>query len=96
LRQPVAQGTGTNGPAPAPTAIAQQRPAAVPIKPSYQRAMTAFLIIAGRSAKAAEVTLGAEGGSVRFDSRDVAALATTLMIQAMRDGRIQWKEGEGQ
>ncbi len=89
---PAPQGTGTNGPARMP----QQQPAAVPIKPSYQQAMTAYLIIAGRAATAAEKTLGPEGSSVRFDSRDIAALATTLMIQAMRDGRMQWRQGEGQ
>jgi hypothetical protein len=66
----------------------------VPIKATYGAAMTEFLLMAGRATRQAEATLGAEGGSVRFDSRDIAALATTCFIQAARDGAIQWRPGE--
>jgi hypothetical protein len=70
------------------------RNGSTPIKATYGAAMAEFLLIAGRATRAAEVTLGAEGGSVRFDSRDVAALATTMMIAAERAGWITWKPGE--
>lgn len=65
-----------------------------PTKATYGAAMAEFLLIAGRATRDVEVKLGAEGGSVRFDSRDVAALATTMMIQAAREGWIVWKPGE--
>lgn len=65
-----------------------------PIKPTYGEAMAEFLLLAGRATRQTEKVLGAEGGSVRFDSRDVAALATTLFIQAAREGFVQFKRGE--
>ena len=56
----------------------------IPTTIPYDKAMEHFLVVAGRATRAAETTLGAEGGSVRFDSRDVAALATTLLIEGLR------------
>ena len=64
----------------------------IPSKLSMDRAMTMFLIAAGRSTREAEQVLGQEGGSVRFDSRDVCALATTCMIQAFKTGWAGWFE----
>jgi hypothetical protein len=57
-------------------------------------AMLHFLLIAGRQTRAAEQQLGAEGGSVRFDSRDVAALATTLLISAFQNNWISYNGGK--
>ena len=87
---PQPQGTGTYGPVAVP-----QRLAAPPEKATYQAAMREFLLIAGRAAKQAETTLGAEGGSVRFDNHDVAALATAMLHHAAREGCLSWRPGEG-
>jgi hypothetical protein len=72
------------------------KPAAVPVKATYGAAMTEFLLLAGRATREVEKILGAEGGSVRFDSRDVCALATTLVIQAAREGFLVYKPGESE
>lgn len=69
-----------------PTSQQHNPPAKVP----YDRALSLFLVIAGRSVRDAESQLAAEGGSVRFDNRDVAALATTLFIQSAREGYLTW------
>ncbi len=61
---------------------------------AIDRAVTMFLVMAGRSAREAEGVLAAEGGSIHFDQRDVCALATTLLIQAARESRIGWIEPE--
>lgn len=66
-----------------------------------------FLIVAGRATREAEQILGGEGGSVRFDSRDIASLATTCLIQSFREGwigsaqkvaeaKIEWLRREAQ
>lgn len=67
--------------------------AAIPTKVQFGDAMQEFLVLAGRATKGAEVTLGAEGGSVRFDSRDIAATATTMFIEAARNGWLTWRPG---
>jgi hypothetical protein len=72
------------------------KPAAIPVKATYGAAMTEFLLLAGRATREVEKILGAEGGSVRFDSRDVCALATTLVIQAAREGFLVYKPGESE
>ncbi len=59
-------------------------------KPPMDRAMSMYLIMAGRSTREAEQVLGAEGGSVRFDSRDITALATTFLIQSFREGWLSY------
>lgn len=93
--QPPAQGTGTHGPAPVPAAPPnRQAGSAIPIKATYGAAMTEFLIMAGRAAREAQKTLGAEGAGLQLDSRDVCALATTAFIQAAREGFIAWRPGE--
>lgn len=94
------QAPAASGPARTPVygnpAPAAARPAiAPPLKPTYGEAMAQFLLMAGRAVRQTETTLGAEGAAVKFDSRDVAALATTLFIQAAREGFIQFKAGEG-
>jgi hypothetical protein len=102
---PMTGGPGIpNGTAPAPRAAPPPAPLPrsapphpsgvaakpVPTKVPMDRAMLEFLLIAGRQTKAAEQQLGSEGGSVRFDNRDVAALATTLLIQSFNAGWVTW------
>jgi len=65
-------------------------PADIPNKPPMDRAMTMYLIMAGRSTREAEQLLGAEGGAVRFDSRDITALATTFLIQSFKEGWLSY------
>lgn len=84
------QGTGTNG----PVAVPQRQGAAVPIKATYGAAMQEFLLMAGRATCEAERKLAGEGVTLRVDSRDVVALATTCFIQAAREGWIVWRPGE--
>jgi hypothetical protein len=74
----ILSGNGTFGKIPLP----------MPSKRTAEVAIEGFLVMAGRAAKRAEITLGAEGGSVRFDSRDIAALATTCLIQALKSGTV--------
>jgi hypothetical protein len=57
-------------------------PKAPPTKVPFEEAFAEFLVLAGRATRQAEQILGGEGGSVRFDSRDVAAIATTMFIAA--------------
>lgn len=64
--------------------------AVVPTKVPMERALLEFLLIAGRQTRAAEQSLGADGASVRFDNRDVAALATTMLINAFNHNWITW------
>jgi len=84
--EPQQRGTGTNGPVP------MQR--ATPIKATYGAALMEFLLMAGRATSEAESKLAAEGVTLRVDSRDVVALATTCFIQAAREGFITWRPGE--
>lgn len=81
-------------PTPAPIAERLNQHPAPPIKPTYAEAMAEFLMLAGRATRSCEVQLGADGAAVKFDSRDVAALATTMFIQACRDGFVQFKRGD--
>jgi hypothetical protein len=81
--QPV-NGTGTYGPAPQPIPVAK------PSKIEYEEAMGSFLVIAGRAAKRAESVLGKEQAAVRFNSRDIAAFATTCFIAAEQRGLLTW------
>ena len=55
----------------------------------YGSAFARFLIEAGRAAHQAETELGSEGASVRFDSRDIAAIATTMFIGANDRGCLE-------
>jgi hypothetical protein len=93
--QSTANGNG-NGTAPVngkPPVNGNGNAAAIPTKVQFGDAMQEFLVLAGRATKGAEVTLGAEGGSVRFDSRDIAATATTMFIEAARNGWLTWRPG---
>lgn len=82
--------TGTHG----PVAMPHRPPAASPVKANYAEAMQEFLLMAGRATRQAELVLGGEGGSVRFDSRDIAALATSMFIASDKAGYITWRPGE--
>ena len=62
-----------------------------PQKAPFDRALVEFLLIASDAARYAEENAG--GATVRFDNRDVAALATTMFIQAAREGWLTWKPG---
>lgn len=64
------------------------KPANVSKQP-YGLAFARFLIEAGRAAHQAETELGSEGASVRFDSRDIAAIATTMFIGANDRGCLE-------
>ena len=59
----------------------------IPLQIPMDRAMTMFLVAAGRSTREAEQVLGAES-PIRFDSRDVTALATTCLIQSFKEGWV--------
>jgi hypothetical protein len=86
---PAVKATGTYGPAAVPARAPREIPAKRPFGEAFQR----FLIDAGRATRAAELALGAEGGSVRFDSRDVAAIATSMFIEAAKQGGFAWNGG---
>ena len=72
---------------PTPSAFTERHPQDTPIptKVSADRAMSMYLIAAGRAALEAEQVLN---GSVRFDSRDVASMATTMLIHGLREGWV--------
>jgi hypothetical protein len=90
VERPNAQQPASSAPAVAPTqnvpsgssSPQHNRPVPVPM----DRAIALYLLTAGRATRQAETILGAEGGSVRFDSRDIAALATSMFIHAGREG----------
>lgn len=69
----------------------RKQPQDIPLQIPMDRAMTMFLIAAGRSTREAEQVLGSES-PIRFDSRDVAALATTCLIQSFKEGWVTWLE----
>jgi hypothetical protein len=85
------RGTGTYGPVAAPAAAARR----VPVRRQYADAFALFLVDAGRATVAAERALSGEsGGAVRFDSRDVAAIATSMFIAADKAGYLTWDGGQ--
>ena len=83
------RGTGTHGPVAAPAPQVRQ----IPQKRQYADAFALFLVDAGRATLAAERALAGEGGSVRFDSRDLAAIATSMFIAADKAGFLSWNGG---
>jgi len=87
-----ARGTGTYGPGPvaAPAPAVRQ----IPTKRQFADAFALFLVDAGRATMAAERALAGEGGSVRFDSRDLAAIATSMFIAADKNGYLTWDGGQ--
>lgn len=86
---PAPRGTGTYGPVAAPAPAVR----AIPTKRQFADAFALFLVDAGRATLAAERALAGEGGSVRFDSRDLAAIATSMFIAADRAGYLTWDGG---
>lgn len=82
------RGTGTHGPVAAPAPQVRQ----IPTKRQYDDAFAIFLVDAGRATIAAERALSGEG-SVRFDSRDIAAIATSMFIAADKAGYLTWDGG---
>lgn len=85
-----ARGTGTYGPAAVP---AREGVKQIPQKRQFADAFALFLVDAGRATRAAEIALAGEGGSVRFDSRDLAAIATSMFIAADKAGYLSWDGG---
>lgn len=93
-----ARGTGTYGPSPvpAPSPIQQMQASnskPVPVKRQYADAFALFLVDAVHATTAAEKAVAAEGMPVKFDATAVQAIATTMFIQAGRDGFIEWNGG---
>lgn len=82
------RGTGTHGPVAAPAPAVRQ----IPTKRQFADAFALFLVDAGRATMAAERALAGEG-SVRFDSRDIAAIATSMFIAADKNGYLTWDGG---
>jgi hypothetical protein len=80
---PIAQSNGT--------ARHANTAAAVPTKQQYGAAFTQFLIDAAAAVQQAEVECAKQGGSVRFDNRDVAAIATSMFIAADKGGFLTWR-----
>jgi len=70
---------------------AEAGPTSIPTKADYRAAMTEFLIAALASAQEAEQWAAAHNCSVRFTSQDVQGLASTLFIQAAREGWLTWR-----
>jgi len=64
---------------------------ACPTKVEYGAAMTEFLIMALEAVRTAEQHGAAHSRSVTFTSEDVQGLASTLFIQAAREGWLTWR-----
>ena len=106
-RADVLPGQQPNGTFVAPAPPPQQPPAPRLVQPQLQpqpQAATAprttaecgdafaeFLILAGRSIQHAQKILATENNTVQFDSRDVAAIATSMFIAASNVGVITWR-----
>jgi len=60
----------------------------VPTQVQYGAAFADFLILAADAVRSAE--RNSPAGSVRFDNRDVAAIATTMWIAAQKQGFLTW------
>jgi hypothetical protein len=60
----------------------------IPTQVQYGHAFADFLILAADAVRTAE--RNSPTGSVRFDNRDVAAIATTMWIAAEREGFLTW------
>ena len=61
---------------------------AMPTKVQYGMAFANFLILAADAVRVAE--RNSPAGSVRFDNRDVAAIATSMFIAADKAGYLTW------
>jgi len=60
-----------------------------PAKVTYGAAFASFLVQSGRATHEAETVLSQDGIVVRFDSRDLAAIATTMFIAAKDTGTLE-------
>ena len=67
--------------------------AAVPLKASFATAAEEFMITAIEAARRAEEYAASHNCSVRFTSEDIQGLASTLFIQAAREGWLTWRPG---
>ena len=82
---------GTHGKGVGASGNGKDGPTSIPTKADYRAAMTEFLIAALASAQEAEQWAAAHNCSVRFTSQDVQGLASTLFIQAAREGWLTWR-----
>jgi hypothetical protein len=67
--------------------------AAVPLKATFATAAEEFMITAIEAARRAEEYAAGHNCSVRFTSEDIQGLASTLFIQAAREGWLTWRPG---
>ncbi len=67
--------------------------AAVPLKATFATAAEEFMITAIEAARRAEEYAASHNCSVRFTSEDIQGLASTLFIQAAREGWLTWRPG---
>jgi len=66
---------------------------ALPRKVNYGDAIERCLLAAIRAARRAEQHAAAENNPVRFTSQDIQGLASTIFIQASREGWIEFSNG---
>jgi hypothetical protein len=88
---PIPGGNGSNGGGRNASAGDNGGQVQTPMKQEYGAAMTEFLIAALEAAQQAEQWAAAHNCSVRFTSADVQGLASTLFIQAAREGWLTWR-----
>lgn len=62
----------------------------VPVKLEYGSALTQCLVTATEAARKAEEHAAAQSNPVRFTSQDIQGLASTLFIQAAREGAVSF------
>jgi hypothetical protein len=67
--------------------------AAAPIKASFAAAAEEFMVTAIEAARKAEEYAASHSCSIRFTSEDIQGLASTLFIQAAREGWLTWRPG---
>jgi hypothetical protein len=65
----------------------------LPLKASFATAAEEFMITAIEAARRAEEYAASHNCSVRFTSEDIQGLASTLFIQAAREGWLTWRPG---
>jgi hypothetical protein len=86
--------TNINGTAPPVNGNGTTRAnAAVPLKATFATAAEEFMITAIEAARRAEEYAAGHNCSVRFTSEDIQGLASTLFIQAAREGWLTWRPG---
>jgi hypothetical protein len=67
--------------------------AAAPSKASFAAAAEEFMVTAIEAARKAEEYAASHNCSIRFTSEDIQGLASTLFIQAAREGWLTWRPG---